>query len=240
MAGFEPWDVTTGDLKDGVTSLEQFRGIAFVGGFSYADVLDSAKGWAGAIKFDECLKEMFERFYERSDTFSLGVCNGCQLMALLGWVPWKGMEEIKQPRFIQNKSGRFESRWVNIKIMDSPSIMLRNMKGSNFGVWVAHGEGRLHCPDEETLINIRDKNLVPLAYVDDNVLATEKYPFNPNGSSFGIAGLCSPDGRHLAIMPHPERAFLKWQWSWMPEEWKRDLKESPWLKMFQNARKWIG
>ena len=116
--------------------------------------------------------------------------------------------------------------------------MLRGMENSAFGIWVAHGEGRFHCPDSDMLREVMEKQLAPVYFVDDDGNATEDYPFNPNGSSRGIAALCSPDGRHLAIMPHPERAFLKWQWPWMPESWKSSLQASPWLRMFQNARSW--
>jgi phosphoribosylformylglycinamidine synthase len=237
-AGFEAWDVTMTDLLKGDASLDEFRGVVFVGGFSYADVLDSAKGWAGIIRFNAKLREMFDTFYQRPDIFSLGVCNGCQLMALLGWVPWMGIPDVKQPRFIRNASGRFESRWATVKIVASPAIMLKEMENSAIGIWVAHGEGRLFCPDPAILHAVREKNLAPIYFVDDDGMPTEKYPFNPNGSSLGITALCSPDGRHLATMPHPERAFLKWQWPWMPETWKPSLKASPWLRMFQNAREW--
>jgi len=237
-AGFEPWDVTMTDLLHGDARLDDFRGVAFVGGFSYADVLDSAKGWAGIIRFNPGLKQMFDAFYRRPDTFSLGVCNGCQLMALLGWIPFKGLPDIQQPRFIRNRSGRFESRWVTLQVEPSPAIMLRGMEGSRVGIWVAHGEGRLHCPDPAVLDRARAKKLAPVIYVDDNGQPSEVYPFNPNGSSQGIAGFCSEDGRHFALMPHPERSFLKWQWPWMPESWKTDVKASPWLRIFQNAREW--
>ena len=240
QAGFEVWDITMTDLLEVRANLEDFRGIAFVGGFSYADVLDSAKGWAGVIRFNKRLYEQFHRFYERPDTFSLGVCNGCQLMALLGWVPWKGIPDKIQPRYIQNKSGRFESRFSTVHILPSPSIMLRGMEGSTLGVWVAHGEGRLYFPEKDMLQEVIEKNLVPIRFVDDNGEITETYPFNPNGSPLGITALCSPDGRHLAMMPHPERTFLKWQWPYMPEDWKKTLKASPWLKMFQNAREWCA
>ncbi|MBI5098082.1 MAG: phosphoribosylformylglycinamidine synthase [Nitrospirae bacterium] len=243
-AGFEPWDLTMTDFLEGRITLADFRGIAFVGGFSYADVLDSAKGWAGVIRFNKGIWEEFQNFYQRKDTFSLGVCNGCQLMALLGWVPWQGIKNTEQPRFIHNVSGRFESRFSTVKILPSPSIMLNEMKGSVLGIWVAHGEGRAHFPDENILKKIEKDNLAPVRYVEDNNEITMKYPYNPNGSVHGIAGLCSPDGRHLAIMPHPERTFLKWQWPWMPEDWKvgangrAPLQASPWLRMFQNAREW--
>lgn len=236
-AGFETWDVSMSDLLRGEITLDEFRGIAFVGGFSYADVLDSAKGWAGVIRFHKGLYEQFRRFYQREDSFSLGVCNGCQLMALLGWVPWQGIEDRFQPRFIRNRSGRFESRFATVKILPSPSILLRRMEGSTLGIWVAHGEGMAYFPDEAIKKKVVEMGIAPVRYVNDEGEITESYPFNPNGSPEGIAALCSPDGRHLAIMPHPERTFLKWQWPWMPEEWK-GLAASPWLKMFRNAREW--
>jgi len=241
-AGFESWDVTMTDLLSGRVTLERFRGLVAVGGFSYADVPESAKGWAAAIRFNGRLKEMFDEFYNRPDTFSLGVCNGCQLFALIGWVPWFGLSDEKQPRFVQNLSGRFESRWVTVKILKSPAMMFKGMEGSTLGIWVAHGEGRIHFPDLTLMDEVMKRKLVPLVFVDDegriDTEVSQSYPFNPNGSPFGMAGLCSSDGRHLAMMPHPERAFLKWQWSWMPEELNKKLTESPWLQMFQNAREW--
>jgi phosphoribosylformylglycinamidine synthase len=240
LAGFEPWDVTMTDLLAKQVSLKDFRGAVFVGGFSYADVLDSAKGWAGIIKFNPGLSYMFDEFYESPDTFSLGVCNGCQLLSLLGRVPFKGIPEIKQPRFISNPSGRFESRWATVKILKSPSIMLSGMEETVFGIWVAHREGRMYCPDKEVFKKAADNNLMPMVYVDDEGNAADKdaYPFNPNSSPGGYTAICSEDGRHLAMMPHPERAFLLWQLPWLPEGLKKELKASPWLKMFQNARKW--
>ncbi|MDH4028902.1 MAG: phosphoribosylformylglycinamidine synthase subunit PurQ, partial [Nitrospirota bacterium] len=240
QAGFEPWDITITDFLEDRADLTDFKGVAFVGGFSYADVLDSAKGWAGVMKFNKKIWEGFQAFYNRKDTFSLGVCNGCQLMALLGWVPWQGLDYKMQPRFIHNSSGRFESRFSSVKILPGPSIMLSGMEGSVLGVWVAHGEGKAYFPQEDILEKVEAGNLAPIRYVDDNNEITMRYPFNPNGSARGIAGMCSPDGRHLALMPHPERTFLKWQWPWMPEGWSQELKASPWLKMFQNAREWCG
>jgi phosphoribosylformylglycinamidine synthase len=239
MAGFEVWDVTMSDLRAGRVKLDGFRGLAFVGGFSYADVLDSAKGWAGGIRFNEGLQRQFDAFYDRPDTFTLGVCNGCQLHALLGWVPWRGIADHLQPRFVQNASGRFESRFTTLTIQPSPAVMLRGMEGSTLGIWVAHGEGRAFFPDLAVLKQVEQDGLAPLRFVDDANEATEVYPFNPNGSPHGIAGLCSPDGRHLAMMPHPERSFLPWQWGWLPEAW-RGLEVSPWLRLFQNARDWCG
>ncbi|MBI5075526.1 MAG: phosphoribosylformylglycinamidine synthase [Nitrospirae bacterium] len=237
-AGFETWDVTMTDLLEQKVRLEHFRGIVFVGGFSYADVLDSAKGWAGVIRFNKDIWQQFQTFYNRPDTFSLGVCNGCQLSALLGWVPWQGIDNRDQPRFIHNTSGRFESRFSSLKILESPSIMLKGMENSVLGIWVAHGEGHAYFPDSSIKERVLREGLAPARYADDSGNPTEVYPFNPNGSPEGIAALCSPDGRHLAIMPHPERVFLKWQWAYMPEEWKRELTASPWLRMFQNARQW--
>jgi phosphoribosylformylglycinamidine synthase len=245
-AGFEPWDVMMTDFLDERVNLDDFRGVVFVGGFSYADVLDSAKGWAGVIRYNDRIWRKFQSFYHRPDTFSLGVCNGCQLMALLGWVPWQGIPDNIQPRFIHNRSGRFESRFVSVKIKESPSLMLKGMADSVLGVWVAHGEGQAYFPDEKIKNKVFADGLAPARYADDEGNPAEQYPFNPNGSPQGIAALCSPDGRHLAVMPHPERAFLKWQWGWMPEEWRAGaagrppLKASPWLKMFLNAREWCG
>jgi phosphoribosylformylglycinamidine synthase len=242
QAGFSPWDITMTDLISGRMTLERFRGLVAVGGFSYADVPESAKGWAAAIRFNERLRKMFDDFYHRSDTFSLGVCNGCQLFALLGWVPWLGIPDHQQPRFVQNVSGRFESRWATVKILESPAIMFKGMIDSILGIWVAHGEGRLIFPDPALMDEVINKKLVSLAFVDDegrqDGKIPQRYPFNPNGSPFGITGLCSPDGRHLAVMPHPERAFLKWQWAWMPGDLNDELKASPWIQMFQNAREW--
>jgi phosphoribosylformylglycinamidine synthase len=236
-AGFEPWDITMTDLLDQRVDLESFRGIAAVGGFSYADVPESAKGWAATILFNKRLKKMFDAFYNREDTFTLGICNGCQLFGLLGWVPWQGLAAETQPRFIHNRSGRFESRWTTVRVQDSPAIMLNGMSELVFGIHVDHGEGRLCFPDSEVRDRVVEQNLVPLVYVDDAGRATEKYPFNPNGSADGFAGLCSPDGRHLAMMPHPERAFLPWQCHWLPAELKK-LEVSPWMRMFRNAYEW--
>lgn len=242
QAGFKPWDITMADLISGSITLERFRGLVSVGGFSYADVPESAKGWAAAIRFNERLRKMFDDFYHRPDTFSLGVCNGCQLFALLGWVPWLGIPDHQQPRFVQNGSGRFESRWATVKILESPAIMFKGMTDSILGIWVAHGEGKLVFPDPALMGDVINKKLVSLVFVDDegqqDGKISQSYPFNPNGSPFGITGLCSPDGRHLAVMPHPERAFLKWQWPWMPGDLNDNLKASPWIRMFQNAREW--
>ena len=234
-AGFEPWDVTMADIAEGRVSLEGFRGVAFSGGFSFADVLDAGKGWAGVIMFNDRIRDEFKDFIERLDTFSLGVCNGCQVMALLGWVPWQGIDIKQQPRFVRNESGIFESRFVTVKINPSPSIFLSEMEGSVLGIWVAHAEGRCFWPDQNP--DKIGKELAPIRFVDDDGKETEQYPFNPNGSRLGVTGICSRDGRHLALMPHPERLFQVWHWPFRPTHWS-GLKASPWLTLFQNARQW--
>ena len=240
-AGFDAWDVNMRDLLDGYITLDSFKGIIFSGGFSYADVNDSAKGWAGVIKFNERLLAQFTNFrFERKDTFTLGVCNGCQLMALLGWIPFdqrKVEDGWKQPRFIHNVSGRFESRWSTVQIQASPSVLLKGMEGSTLGIWVAHGEGKAYFPDNADQDYVLSNNLAPIRYVDDRSVVTSEYPHNPNGSPHGIAAMCSLDGRHLAMMPHPERCFQAWQWPYMPAEFRNECKSiGPWMKMFQNAK----
>ncbi|KGO34863.1 phosphoribosylformylglycinamidine synthase [Desulfobulbus sp. Tol-SR] len=237
LAGFEPWDICMQDLLAGTVTLDGFRGLAAVGGFSYADVPESAKGWAATIRFNERLQQMFQAFYHRPDTFTLGICNGCQLFGLLGWVPGPGLADERQPRFVHNRSGRFESRWSTVRVAKSPAMMLKGMDGLIFGIHVDHGEGRLLFPDDTVRQQILAQGLAPLYYVDDTGRPTETYPFNPNGSPDGIAGLCSADGRHLALMPHPERVFLPWQAHWLPEE-LRHLQVTPWMQLFRNAYDW--
>ncbi len=237
LAGFEPWDICMSDLLAGTVTLDDFRGLAAVGGFSYADVPESAKGWAATILFNPRLKKMFEDFYRRPDTFTLGICNGCQLFGLLGWVPELGLPAERQPHFVRNVSGRFESRWSTVRVQQSKAMMLAGMEGLIFGIHVDHGEGQLVFPDRIILDQVKAGGMNPLVFVDDDGNATEKYPFNPNGSIAGIAGLCSADGRHLALMPHPERVFLPWQAHYLPEEMK-GLQASPWMRMFQNAYAW--
>lgn len=209
----------------------------FVGGFSYADVLGSAKGWAATVTFNNRAREEFERFRKREDTLSLGVCNGCQLLALLGWVGERedGGSDVT---LTHNKSGRFESRFVSVGILPSPAIMLKGMEGSALGVWVAHGEGLMQFRSPEAQQKLIASSLAPLRYVDDSGNPTEIYPMNPNGSAQGVAGICSADGRHLAMMPHPERAVLGWQWAWAPQHLRGSLEPSPWLSMFRNAAAW--
>ena len=243
-AGFEPWDVTMQDLIDDEITLDRFRGLVFVGGFSYADVFGSAKGWASCCLCNDRVRLQLEAFKTRTDVFSLGVCNGCQLMALLGWVGDEKMPSAEDwcdgvPSLYLglNSSERFESRFVTVKIESSKSIMFKGMEGSVLGVWVAHGEGKFCFNDQNLLSNMIKSNLSPLRYVDHAGNVTVNYPLNPNGSMHGIAGLCSVDGRHLAIMPHPERCFQMWQWPYKPPNWDNDH-SSPWLRMFQNAHIW--
>jgi len=243
-AGFQTYDVTMEDLVRSRVDLEQFQGLVFVGGFSYADVLGSAKGWASCCLFNDRVKEALERFRCREDTFSLGVCNGCQLMALLGWVGDTKKIDLKKHRrcyLAHNDSRRFESRFTSIKIEKSNSLMLRGMENSILGVWVAHGEGKFHFTDDSLLRTTLNDGLAPVRYVDHHGHVTNSYPLNPNGSPEGIAALCSLDGRHLAMMPHPERCIKSWQFPWQPVGWKHDKKinyDSPWMKMFQNAFDW--
>lgn len=240
MAGFEVWDVTMQDLCSGSVTLDPFKAVVFVGGFSYADVLGSAKGWAATVAYNPNAKSEFERFRQRSDTLSLGVCNGCQLLALLGWVGETDNGTDSDVVLTHNKSGRFESRFVSVGIRKSPSVWLRDMEGSALGVWVAHGEGLMQFSSLQAQDRIVSGDLAPLRYLDDQGHPTEEYPLNPNGSPLGIAGVCSSDGRHLAMMPHPERCTLGWQWPWAPRDFRASLKPSPWLRMFNNAAVWCS
>jgi phosphoribosylformylglycinamidine synthase len=223
-AGFAAVDVHMSDLLAGRATLADFRGFAACGGFSYGDVLGAGSGWAKTILFNDRLKEMFTEFFERSDTFSLGVCNGCQMMAQLrdivpGTAAWPG--------FGRNVSSRFEARVCMVMIEESPSLFFDGMAGASMPIVVAHGEG--HVSD------VRAGALVGLRYIDTYGEVTEHYPLNPSGSVQGVAGLTSADGRALIMMPHPERIFLGVQ-----HTWTRELKDSPWQRMFDNARKWIG
>ncbi|XP_069857533.1 phosphoribosylformylglycinamidine synthase isoform X2 [Dipodomys merriami] len=248
LAGFEVWDVTMQDLCCGAIGLDTFTGVAFVGGFSYADVLGSAKGWAAAVTFNPQARAELSRFRKRPDTFSLGVCNGCQLLALLGWVGGNPSEEAAekdhdswpaQPGLLlrHNLSGRFESRWASVRVGPGPALMLRGMEGAVLPVWSAHGEGYMAFSSLELQAQIEAKGLAPLHWADDDGNPTEQYPLNPNGSPGGVAGVCSQDGRHLALMPHPERAVRPWQWAWRPPPFNT-LTASPWLQLFINARNW--
>ncbi len=223
LAGFDVKDVHMTDLISGNETLEDINFIVFVGGFSNSDVLGSAKGWAGAFLFNPKAKESLDMFYSRSDTLSLGICNGCQLMVELGLVY---PEHPEKPMMRHNKSEKFESAFLNVNIEDNDSIMLSSLSGSRLGVWVAHGDGRFCFP------YYHDKYSIPVKYT------YEVYPGNPNGSDFNAAAICSNDGRHLAMMPHLERAIFPWQWAYYSEDRPAD-KITPWIEAFVNARKWV-
>jgi len=233
-AGFTAVDVHLNDLLTERVSLDKFVGLAACGGFSYGDVLGAGGGWAKTILFHQKLRDEFQTFFERDKTFTLGVCNGCQtLSALKGLIP--GADNW--PRFLRNQSEQFEARLVMTRIGESPAILFKGMAGSYMPVPVAHGEGRAEF-DNNTQAKLALKtNLVPMQYVDSELRVTEHYPSNPNGSYMGITSLTTPDGRATIMMPHPERAWLTNQLSWHPSEWGR---YSPWFKMFQNARAWVG
>jgi phosphoribosylformylglycinamidine synthase len=231
--GFTVVDVCMNDFViNPDLNLNSFRGVVFVGGFSYSDVFGAAKGWYATINSNQRIKDEFDRFKQRPDTFSLGVCNGCQLISLLGWIPGYKMT--------RNQSGRFESRFSTVIINDSNSIMLKGMNGAVLGSWVAHGEGQFVLESSATLSTSLNR---VIQYVDPDNLPTTLYPFNPNGSPDGIAAVCSRDGRHLAMMPHPERSFLKWQWP-VPQHAADNVvptvseKYTPWIIMFKNAYDW--
>ncbi|XP_066592110.1 phosphoribosylformylglycinamidine synthase isoform X2 [Prorops nasuta] len=236
-AGFQVWDVTMQDFLDNTINLDHFRGVIFPGGFSYADVLGSAKGWAAGLLYHPAIKKTFKDFFAREDTFSLGVCNGCQLMSLLGLLNLKTRELNDIDVFLDyNISERFECRWSTVKIGASPSIMLKGMEGSVLGIWVAHGEGRFTFRNKMILSKLKEARCIALNYTDEYGNPTTIYPLNPNGTIEGIAGICSSNGRHLAMMPHPERCVEVWQWPWRPEDWK--FVNSPWQRMFDNAYAW--
>ncbi|GBP04367.1 Phosphoribosylformylglycinamidine synthase [Eumeta japonica] len=249
MANFEVYDVTMSDLQNKKITLDTFQGLVFPGGFSYADTLGSAKGWAAGILFSESLSAQFNNFVSRPNTFSLGVCNGCQLMALLGWIDPQPTYTgpIRTQIFLDhNLSERFECRWSAVRINEfgnQSDVWFRGMGGSVLGVWVAHGEGRFTTVEPSLLKRLETNNQIGMQYVDDDGNPTEKYPMNPNGSPLGIAGVTSRDGRHVAMMPHPERCVLRWQCAVPPpNQLSSDTKNqaSPWLRLFQNAYNWAS
>ena len=227
-AGFEVWDINMNDLVKNPYLLHSFRGIVFVGGFSYSDVLGAANGWYNVIQNNEIINKQIRSFFDRKNTFTLGVCNGCQLMARLGL--FEGIKTIEE-----NTSKRFESRFSQVRIPHNNSIMLSELEGLSLGIWVAHGEGRFN-PDSSCF----NKSSICMQYVDPMNEPTEVYPYNPNGSSLGIAGVHSKDGRHLAMMPHPERCFLNWQMAWKPYDSENKHLYSPWFYMFKNAFIWCN
>ena len=236
MAGFQCVDISMYDLQQNPKLLQGLNGIAFVGGFSYSDCLGAGQGWCSVIQNNPDVYAAFEEFRTRPDTFSLGVCNGCQMLSLLGWVG--------DCKFVQNESGKFESRFPTVKICESPAIMFKGLSGAVLGVWCAHGEGQLR-------ITGVTKTIIPaLQFVNADFDPTVAYPNNPNGSVMGITAVCSSDGRHLAMMPHPERSFIKWQLPWEADSSRgdkitrgvdsvSDSTKTLWFDMFVNARKWV-
>ena len=203
--------------------LELVNGIAFCGGFSFSDTLGCATGWAAGIKETPKFNTAFERFYNRSDTFSIGICNGCQLMSKMRWIP--------ECTITTNNSGRFESRYCTVKVnKKSNCIFTDGMGDTTFGMWVAHKEGKMMVSEKA----------MALAYCDNDGQITTHYPENPNGSALGCAGVCSTNGRHLALMPHPERSFYRWQMPWLPDNYPKNTNYTPWRQLFMNAYRWVN
>ena len=223
LAGFDVKDVMMTDLISGRETLEDINMIVFCGGFSNSDVLGSAKGWAGAFLFNPKAKEALDKFYAREDTLSLGICNGCQLMVELNLI---NPEHAHRAHLLHNVSHKFESSFLSLEIPQNNSVMFGSLSGNKLGIWVAHGEGNFSLPEPEANYHIVAK----YNYAG--------YPGNPNGSDYNVAGICSADGRHLAMMPHLERAIFPWQQAWYPSD-RRQEEVTPWIEAFVNARKWI-
>ncbi len=229
-AGFDAFDVHMSDLAAGRRKLADFNGLAACGGFSYGDVLGAGRGWAASVLYNERLREQFAAFFADTSTFALGVCNGCQMLSQLkSIVP--GAEHW--PQFVRNASEQYEARLVTLEVLDSPSIFFAGMAGSRLPVAVAHGEGRTVFDDPSDLKHA----IASVRFVDNRGDATERFPLNSNGSPLGNAGFTAADGRVTILMPHPERVFRSVQLSWRPREWGED---SPWMRMFRNARVWVG
>ncbi len=233
-AGFSAVDVHMSDILSGRVSLADFKGLAACGGFSYGDVLGAGEGWAKTILFNARARDEFAAYFQRGDTFALGVCNGCQMMSNLhSLIP--GAEFW--PRFVRNRSEQFEARVAQLEIPESPSILLAGMAGSHLPVAIAHGEGRAEFVNSEQLGNLQQSGKVALQYIDNHLSVTEQYPANPNGSPAGIAGACSADGRVTIMMPHPERVFRTVQNSWIADN---SVEDGGWMRLFRNARVWLG
>ncbi|HLV16480.1 MAG TPA: phosphoribosylformylglycinamidine synthase, partial [Pseudomonas sp.] len=233
-AGFSAIDVHMSDIIAGRVDLADFKGLVACGGFSYGDVLGAGEGWAKSILFNARARDNFSAFFARSDSFALGVCNGCQMMSNLhelipGTELW--------PHFVRNRSEQFEARVAMVEIQQSPSIFLQGMAGSRLPIAIAHGEGHAEFASPDALNRADQSGTVALRYVDNYGQVTETYPANPNGSPRGITGLCSKDGRVTIMMPHPERVFRAVQNSWRPDDWQED---AGWIRMFRNARVWVG
>ena len=235
-AGFDSYDVHMSDLLSGKAKLDDFRGLIACGGFSYGDVLGAGEGWAKTILFNQQLRDQFEKFFNRQDSFALGVCNGCQMMSnLAGIIP--GAQAW--PKFTRNQSEQYEARLVMAEVLASPSIFTQGMEGSQLPIAIAHGEGYANFGQQGNLEQIQNQGLSVLRFVDHAGKPTEIYPMNPNGSPGGLTGVTTPDGRFTVMMPHPERVFRAAQMSWCPPDWL-DTPDgaSPWLRLFRNARVW--
>ncbi len=233
-AGFKAVDVHMTDLLSGRVSLQDFRGLAACGGFSYGDVLGAGEGWAKSILFHEKARAEFKAFFEREDAFALGVCNGCQMMSnLKSIIPGADL----WPRFVQNQSERYEGRFVSLKIEESPSVLFKGMAGSVIPIVTAHGEGYTEFKDDHAARVFSDSGLVSGRFVNNRHEVTEQYPLNPNGSPLGMTAMTTTTGRVTIMMPHPERVHRTVAMSWHPADWPED---SPWMKLFYNARDWVG
>jgi phosphoribosylformylglycinamidine synthase len=233
-AGFVAIDVHMSDILSGRTDLADFNGLVACGGFSYGDVLGAGEGWAKSILFNANARAMFKAFFEREDTFSLGVCNGCQMLSNLKEII-PGAEHW--PHFVQNKSERFEARFSLVEIQESPSVLFKGMAGSRMPIAVSHGEGHAEFKSDEAIDAANNSGTVSMRFVNNYGDVTETYPANPNGSVDGITSLTTTDGRVTIMMPHPERVFRTVANSWHPDSWGED---SPWVRMFRNARAFIG
>jgi phosphoribosylformylglycinamidine synthase len=231
-AGFLATDVHMSDIIERRVSLKDYKGLAVCGGFSYGDVLGAGEGWAKSILFNNSVRDEFAAFFKRTDTFALGVCNGCQMMSnLYELIP--GAENW--PHFIRNKSEQFEARFASVEIQESSSLFFDGMAGSIMPIVVSHGEGYAEFANKEKFEATQP--LVTMRFVNNYGKPTETYPLNPNGSPMGVAGMTTPDGRFSILMPHPERVFRTTQHSWHPKDWQED---APWIRMFRNARRWVG
>jgi phosphoribosylformylglycinamidine synthase len=233
-ACFESVDVHMSDILSGEVNLEDFHGLVACGGFSYGDVLGAGGGWASSVLYNARAREQFGAYFAREDRFALGVCNGCQMMSLLhtlipGADAW--------PRFHRNRSEQFEARLVMCEVLSSPSVLLADMAGTRLPTVVAHGEGRAVFEDEGDPVAAVANGAVCLRFIDNHGHPASRYPANPNGSPEGVTGLTTRDGRVTIMMPHPERVFRAVQHSWHPKGWTQD---APWLRMFRNARVWVG
>jgi phosphoribosylformylglycinamidine synthase len=233
-AGFDAYDVHMTDILSRRMRLGRFHGLVACGGFSYGDVLGAGEGWAKSILFNNVAREEFAAFFERNNSFTLGVCNGCQMLsALKELIP--GAQDW--PRFVRNRSEQYEARLTLVRIPASPSVLLAGMHGSVLPIVVAHGEGQAEFDSGSSAASLMARRLVTLQYVDNREQPTERYPFNPNGSALGLAGLCSADGRVTSLMPHPERVFRTVQNSWAPRQWAED---GGWMRLFRNARVFLS